>query len=345
MNAVVDITNAAPALASGDIAAPTREGWEYVLTGTVVAAVPGRTRLRVTGTDAQRWLNGMVTNNVAELAQGMGNYSFLLSNQGRIQGDLMAFRTPGGYCLDVASEQAEAIAAWLDRYIIMDDVEVSHDPELPATVCVAGRTAGEMLTASGAAIEGLPPLELRDCRIAGHEARISQDDNYALPVYWVWATESGASDVVEELRGNGAHDAEASALQALRIVSGIPKFGVDITARDLPQETSQARALHFQKGCYLGQEIVERIHSRGNVHRGLAGFELPGQVAPGTAVMDAETEIGLLTSVAVVPHDGIEDRTFALGIVRQASLAARRPLTAAGSIATHTSLPWMAPTR
>ena len=80
------------------------------------------------------------------------------------------------------------------------------------------------------------------------------------------------------LRTAGAIPVGAASLEAFRIAEGIPAYGVDIVERDLPQETSQMRALHFNKGCYLGQEIVERIRSRGNVHRHLRPLELSGPV-------------------------------------------------------------------
>jgi len=114
----------------------------------------------------------------------------------------------------------------------------------------------------------------------------------------------------------------AEALETLRIVEGIALYGTDIESRDLPQETSQTRALHYTKGCYLGQEIVERIRSRGQVHRHLRqleltlveGAELPG---PGTEVRKAEAgedskALATITSITRTP-DG---RVFALGVVR-----------------------------
>ncbi len=77
-------------------------------------------------------------------------------------------------------------------------------------------------------------------------------------------------------RNAGAKPVGTAALELLRIASGIPRYGQDIRERDLPQETEQQRALHFSKGCYIGQEIVERIRSRGNVHRKFTGFEVQG---------------------------------------------------------------------
>ena len=96
-----------------------------------------------------------------------------------------------------------------------------------------------------------------------------------------------------------------AALEAFRIAEGIPAYGVDMVERDLPQETSQMRALHFNKGCYLGQEIVERIRSRGNVHRHLRQLELEGPLPePGAKLTVDGAEAGHITSAAELPLSG-----------------------------------------
>ena len=99
---------------------------------------------------------------------------------------------------------------------------------------------------------------------------------------------------------------------------GVPLYGVDIRERDLPQETEQMRALNFNKGCYVGQEIVERIRSRGNVHRKFTGFLIEGAaaIAAGAKIISGEKEVGEVTSVAVAATPSGE-RTVALGYIRR----------------------------
>jgi aminomethyltransferase len=112
---------------------------------------------------------------------------------------------------------------------------------------------------------------------------------------------------------------------------------VDIRERDLPQETGQMRALNFTKGCYVGQEIVERIRSRGAVHRHFAGFEIEGAApAPGTKVQASAKDVGEVTSVATLP-DG---RTVALGYVRKEVGAPGTSVTIGGSSARVAELPF-----
>ena len=120
----------------------------------------------------------------------------------------------------------------------------------------------------------------------------------------------------------------SEALERLRIADGIPLYGVDIRERDLPQETEQVRALNFNKGCYVGQEIVERIRSRGNVHRKFTGFliEGAGNVAAGDKIISGEKEVGEITSVGVLPTPSGE-RTAALGYIRREVGAPGREVT------------------
>src|SRR5262249_345152 len=115
----------------------------------------------------------------------------------------------------------------------------------------------------------------------------------------------------------GAREVADEALEWLRIASGMPKYGVDIRERDLPQETEQARALNFNKGCYIGQEIVERIRSRGNVHRKFSGFAVEGPLPPpGAKIRLDGKDIGEVTSGAMLPA-GNHEFGVALGYVRR----------------------------
>jgi aminomethyltransferase len=149
-----------------------------------------------------------------------------------------------------------------------------------------------------------------------------------------------------------------AALDALRILSGLPKYGIDIrntdSAHDLPQETAQERALHFAKGCYLGQEIVERIRSRGSVHRTFTGFVLTGDMpATGTELTtDSQPRpVGELTSVAAIPRAAFDTNArhdaapfqIALGYVRREALERNLPLVYPGGTAVPASLPFQLP--
>jgi len=143
----------------------------------------------------------------------------------------------------------------------------------------------------------------------------------------------------------GAIACGAESQEWLRILEGVPRYGTDIRDRELPQETGQTRALHFSKGCYLGQEIVERIRSRGNVHRTFTGFRLEGTPpVPGTMLEADGKQVGELTSVAVIPLFESAGNTiqFGLGYIRREALERNLLLQYPGGSAVPVSLPFTA---
>jgi folate-binding protein YgfZ len=301
------------------------EELEALRQGAGVYDLGWRARLCITGEDRVRWLNGMVTNTVKDLAAGQLNYTFLLNAQGRIQGDGTVYALPEALLLATDREQAPRIAAHLDRFVIMDDVELMSEDGLTA-LGVAGPAAPEVLRGLGF---GRPPAV---------EQFVEQDGMLLaqeLPGQFVlWMQPAVIERAWESLLAAGAVACGLNAVEALRILSGVPRYGADIHDKSLAQETGQMRALNFNKGCYLGQEIVERIRSRATVHRGLRSFVLTGETpAAGTALHAAdkpETQVGELTSVtsvAVAEMDGI----YALGTVR--AEAAGSPLNYAGGTA------------
>jgi folate-binding protein YgfZ len=214
----------------------------------------------------------------------------------------------------------------LDRFIIMDDVElVPLDGE--TALGLTGPAADEVL-----ARVGLPALpETMTCtRLEwnGMDLRIARTYGAAAAHYVLWAPEAQAGKLWKFLRTGGAVAVGSAALEAFRVAEGIPAYGTDIMERDLAQETSQTRALNFSKGCYLGQEIVERIRSRGNVHRHLRQLELSGPMPPSGAELMLEDgkAAGHITSATKLPLTS-GSRTFALGMIRAEAELRDAPLT------------------
>jgi folate-binding protein YgfZ len=321
-----------------------------ILTGAAIAPLTNRAFLRVTGPDAQRWLNGMVTNNIESLQPGDGNYNFLLNAQGRILGDCIIYREPGSheatFLLLTETAQIEAIRQHLDKFIIMDDVELQPLPSNLRTLLLLGPRGPELLRRyynsfrGGIGLDDLKPLRLSFPSEAVHI--IATLGEGLVPQIEISTSDSG--DLASGLQEAGAIPVSPEALEAFRILSGTPLYGTDIrntgTAHDLPQETAQTRALHFSKGCYLGQEIVERIRSRGNVHRTFTGFELSGALpAPGTALLAEGKPVGELTSVAAIPLPAGPVQ-LALGYVRRESLDRNLPLQYYGGTAAPIALPY-----
>ncbi len=258
--------------------------------------------IRVTGEDRVRWLNGMVTNSVQDLQAGKGCYNFLLSVQGRIQGDGYIFAEPDALLLETASEQVPVLMALLDRFIIMDDVELSD--------CCASRSGLSLSGLKAAALlkmiefPAMPSGELERQTVAWNSADVIMIHAYSplVPRFELWTDAATAEALSRALLSAGAVLCDPQSLEWLRLLEGTPRYGTDIRDRELPQETGQTRALHFSKGCYLGQEIVERIRSRGNVHRAFTAFRIEGAIPEPGALLEADDkQVGELTSVAAIP--------------------------------------------
>ncbi len=238
-------------------------------------------RVAVHGEDRFRWLSGMITNTVNDLGAHGGAWNLVLNAQGRVQGDLTVWRENDELELDIAADQYEKLKTHLERFIIMDDVELldlndevlSGETALGLTGPLADQVLGRL---------SLPTLSepMTGTRVEwiGFDLRIMRGYGALAPHYEIWVPRAGLAKLWLGLRTAAATPVGTAALEAFRIAEGIPAYGVDIVERDLAHETSQMRALHFNKGCYLGQEVVERIRSRGNVHKHLRQLEIFGPV-------------------------------------------------------------------
>lgn len=286
--------------------------FDALRTGAAVYEATWRAKIVATGEDRVRWLNGMITNNVRDLAVSRGVYSFVLNAQGRIQGDLIAFQRGDYILLETDESQAESLTALFDRFIIMDDVEIANVSEKLASIGVKGPKAAEVLREAGFPAD-LKALDVVDATWNGVGISVACGASEQFPEFEIWFAPEHTVAVWDALVSAGAQPVGYEALELHRIATGIPAFGQDIRERDLPQETAQSHALHFSKGCYVGQEIVERIHSRGNVHRGFTGFSLSQLVNSGTKLVRDGKEVGEITSVAELPSKKI----IALGYVRR----------------------------
>jgi len=276
-----------------------------------------RGRIVLTGGDRVRWMNGMVTNNVRDLAVGHGVYGFLLNPQGHPQADLYVYNRGDSLVVDTDLSHVQRVLGIFDHYIIMDDVEVEDRSEKTKALGVAGPRAKQVLHDVGIAFDDLTSLQFTDVAWRDVLLTITRTDNEAVESYEIQGEPAIILPLLQALPEAGIVSVSDAALEFLRVASGIPRYGQDIRDRDLPQETEQARALHFSKGCYIGQEIVERIRSRGNVHRKFTGFKVQdGIVNPGSKIQFDGKEIGEITSAATLPT-AQADLTLALGYVRR----------------------------
>jgi folate-binding protein YgfZ len=276
-----------------------------------------RGKIAVTGGDRFRWLNGMVTNNIKDLKPDHGNYNFLLNAQGRIQGDMYAYNRGDRILLDTEHSQVAQLMHTLDHFIIMDDVELAEVSEQITSIGVQGPKAKDALKAIGIEPSCADPLVVCDGKWKGADVAVTRMASDDFLTYEIWLSPETAPALWDALKNAGAKPVGTEALEMFRVLAGVPKYGTDIRERELPQETEQKHALNFTKGCYIGQEIVERIRSQGNLHRAFTGFELATAVAVPAKVED-ETgkEVGQVTSMATIPGPSGE-RVLGLGYIRR----------------------------
>jgi folate-binding protein YgfZ len=317
-----------------------RDEFQALISGSGVYDLCSRAKISLTGGDRVRWLNGMVTNNIRDLAPAHGVYAFLLNPQGRILGDLYAYNRGESILVDTDQSQLEKILAVFDKYIIMDDVEVSNVSGQLVTIGIAGPNVRASLRAAGFEVPALEPLEFAQLAWRQIGVTIVRSDNQRVESFELWLAPENVEQVRKALVNAGAKPVGMAALELLRIAAGVPRYGADIRERDLPQETEQERALNFTKGCYVGQEIVERIRSRGQVHRKFAGFEVHGELpAPGSKIHADGKDVGEITSVASLPLAS-GDRRVALGYIRREAAMPGRLIEAGGSEARVANLPF-----
>jgi folate-binding protein YgfZ len=343
------------ALTPRELDAPEAET-EALASGAAIHDLGWVRRVSVRGGDRFRWLSGMVTNTVNDLFPNTGAWNLVLNAQGRIQGDLTVWRegeelspqrrnsaasatkaiagsqdrllgTPfageSGLELEIAADQMEKLLAHLNRFIIMDDVELVPLGEeqvgeagSETAIGLTGPLAAEVLERVGLPVIG-SAMAGTTVEWNGWQLRILRVYGSLGMHYEFWLPSAGLTKLWSCLRTGGATPVGCERLEAFRVAEGIPAYGIDMVERDLPQETGQMRALHFSKGCYLGQEIVERIRSQGNLHWHLRPLELFGPVPAAGAELTIEngTAAGQITSVAELPLAGGR-RVFALGKMR-----------------------------
>jgi folate-binding protein YgfZ len=285
----------------------------------------------------------MATNSVQDLAAGDGVYNFFLNAQGRIQADGNIFASLDELWIETSRHQVASLIPYLDHYIIMDDVELADLSDTRHGLTLIGPKAVSQLAQLGLTVDRIQELAARTLSWNSAGITLIRAHSPLVPRYELWVSSQDEAETLRKtLEQSGAIPCEVEALDWLRILEGTPLYGTDLRDRDLPQETNQVRALHFSKGCYLGQEIVERIRSRGNVHRTFMAFRLEGTLpTAGTVLESAGKQVGELTSVAAIP---LADTTLqrALGSIRREALELHEPIQYAGGIAYPDSSPFPA---
>ena len=294
------------------------EGYRALRHAAARLDLSARGRIRVTGRDRARLLHNVTSNEVKKLAPGSGCYAFLLTPQGRIQADLNLLCFPEYFLIDTEPELREKVPQSILKYKVADQVEIEDVTERTFAIGLEGPGSAAALAAAGAPLPVTP------------YAHLPWDK-------WIVANLSVSGEPGFRVFGEGPAPAlftgvptasEADA-RLVRIENGRPRFGEDIRETTLPQESGQMHAVSFQKGCYIGQEIVERIRARGHVNRTLVRLAIDSAEAPppGTVLSVEGEQAGEITSSVYSPELG---HVAALGYVRVAYAEAGKVLDAGG---------------
>lgn len=261
------------------------------------------TTLEVTGKDRQTWLNGLVTCNLAPLGPGQGTYGLATTKVGKILSDLLIFVAPDRLLLGVQPPRREALLASFENYLIMEDAEVRDAGTPHRWLLVHGPAAAKVTAEVAAEVPGSGAFAVA----------LSELGDAALVV-----PEASLERALEAL-GRRAQAVSRQDWEWLRIEHALPRFGADFDEKTYPQEAAlERRAVSFNKGCYLGQEVICRLEMRGHVHRRLALLHITADppVEPQAPVKDATGEpAGLVTSAAWSPRHNL---VVALAMVKYA---------------------------
>jgi tRNA-modifying protein YgfZ len=264
-----------------------------------------RGKLVIGGPDAAEFLQGQLTNDVEALEPGDGCYAALLDRKAHVQADMRVLRLDEEIWLDTERETRAAVHRHLETYKIGRDVTLADLTEERTILSLIGPRA-----AAVAATAALPEHSSEATRIEGVECMaVGTDAGIDLI-----AASADEARLREALLDAGAVEVGAEAAEILRIESGRPRFGVEMTSETMPAEAGIVeRAISFQKGCYIGQEPVARLHYKGRPNRRLRGLRLSALAEPGATLRLGDKEVGRLGGVAVSPAHG----PIALAVVRR----------------------------
>ncbi len=282
-------------------------GYDAVRNRAAWLDLSARGKIKLTGEDRARLLHAMTTNHIQQLTPGSGCYAFFLNDKGRVLADANVLCRPEYFLLDVEPETREPLYQHLDRFIIADDVTLEDTTDATATIAVEGPEAADVMQRAG-----LPIPETDYSSLDWNDAVVARLNSTGSLGFFIFVPVEQKAALISRLEAAGAEATDAEAARVVRLEHGKPRFSEDISDRFLAQEANQPHALHFSKGCYLGQEIVERVRSRGQIHRVLKPLilEMQEPPTPGTKLEDASE----ITSAAYSPALG---KVVALAYVRK----------------------------
>jgi len=277
-----------------------------------------RAKFLAKGRDHARFLHRMLSNDVKKLSLGQGTYATFLTAQGHILADLVLFCAEDCFIIDTDADLRDKALTGLARYIVGDKVEMAP-LELYALAFQGPRARSLLEKTLHIELPAMQEFDHFPTNYAGHPVRVVRASSTGEEGYEVWVGARGLEAVWGAACGQaptyGTLPCGFESLESLRIEAGIPRYGQELTEDTMPLEAGLYKALSFTKGCYIGQEIVERTRSRGHVNWKLVGLIVESAAPPlaGEKLISEGKEIGEVTSACLSPTLG---KTLALAYVR-----------------------------
>jgi len=281
-----------------------------------------RGRIRVGGSETVMFLNGLITNDVKNLAEKRWIPAVFPTVQGRLIGAVRVIRGSGGsFLIDTETASHEAVLKTISRFILAGDFKVSDVTAETALLTVQGEGAAQVVEkvletpVSEMSRDGVSEIEWQNVPITIMRASHTGEDGFDVVI-----DSSRKAELQQALEDAGAQAIGEDTFEILRVEAGIARFGRDLDETNVVPETNLDEAVSYTKGCYVGQEIIVRIKHRGHPAKKLTGlrFETDQQIEPGAVIRSTENqEIGRVTSAVISPRLG----SIGLGYVRYEYLA------------------------
>lgn len=313
-----------------------REGWllpasygdvaaEYLAVrggGAGVIDLSSRGRLSVSGAEAVQFLNGLITNDVKGLAENAWMTAAFPNVQGRLLAFARVINRGAEFLFDTEAATTERVFKTLERFTLAGDFHVADVTLELATLSVQGaRAASVIATVLGSEAASVGRGRAVWSQWNEHGVSVIRATHTGEDGFDLFVKAEDAASLFEALVSAGARAVGFAALETLRIEAGQPRFNVDMDESNVVLETGLDEAVSYTKGCYIGQEIIARIHWRGHVAKRLAGlnFEDAREVSTAAKVRTLDgKEIGRVTSTAFSPR---LNKTIALAYIKYDYLA------------------------
>ena len=292
----------------------------------------------VGGRDRVQYFHNITSNDIKTLPEGRGTLALLLNPQGRILAELEIYALPDKLLVCSHASQRERTLSTLKKYIIGSKVEIEDATERTGSFAIEGPRAAEVArNACGVEIEALPEMGICATNIDGISCWLLRRSHFGAPGAEIICPRENLSALwrkgLAAVRELGGAPIGMAALNALRLEAGVPWFPVDFNDAMIPHEAALENThISFTKGCYTGQEIVERVRSRGHVNRKRVSLKFSTSDAPpaGTKLSAGGAEVGFITSAAYSPSARC---AIGMGYVRREHFAPGTPLEFDGGTA------------